>query len=58
MVSAEPLQRVVGPVRRHTSDFIASITGAVASVPDGMASSVIIGVAPVHGLYALSLIHI
>lgn len=36
----------------HPSDITASITGAVGSVPDGMAASVIIGVAPVHGLYA------
>jgi SulP family sulfate permease len=35
-----------------SKDGAAAVTGAIASVPDGMASSVIIGVNPIHGLYA------
>lgn len=38
-----------GDLRR---DAIAGIPGAVGSVPDGMAASVLAGVNPVHGLYA------
>ncbi|HEV7650466.1 MAG TPA: SulP family inorganic anion transporter [Actinophytocola sp.] len=34
------------------SDALAGLPGAVASVPDGMASAVLAGVNPVHGLYA------
>ena len=33
-------------------DAIAGVPGAIASVPDGMASAVIVGVNPVYGLYA------
>ena len=33
-------------------DMIAGVPGAVGSVPDGMAASVLAGVNPVHGLYA------
>jgi SulP family sulfate permease len=44
--------RSVERLRSRSGDLVASVTGAVASVPDGMASSVIIGVSPVHGLYA------
>lgn len=33
-------------------DAVAGIPGAVGSVPDGMAASVLAGVNPVHGLYA------
>src|SRR4051794_33799661 len=35
---------------RH--DIIAGLTGAVASVPDGLASAALAGVNPVYGLYA------
>lgn len=35
---------------RH--DLVAGIPGAIGSVPDGMAASVLAGVNPVHGLYA------
>jgi sulfate permease, SulP family len=38
-----------GVLRR---DAIAGIPGAIGSVPDGMAASVLAGVNPVHGLYA------
>ncbi|MDA0168442.1 SulP family inorganic anion transporter [Solirubrobacter taibaiensis] len=34
------------------SDAIAGVPGAVGSVPDGMASAVLVGVNPVYGLYA------
>ncbi|WP_370185376.1 SulP family inorganic anion transporter [Rhodococcus wratislaviensis] len=34
------------------SDVIAGLPGAIGSVPDGMASGVLAGVSPVHGLYA------
>jgi SulP family sulfate permease len=34
------------------SDFLAGLPGAISSVPDGMAASVLAGVNPVHGLYA------
>lgn len=34
------------------ADLVAGIPGAVSSVPDGMASAVLVGVSPVHGLYA------
>ena len=33
-------------------DAVAGVPGAVGSVPDGMAASVLVGVNPVHGLYA------
>ena len=33
-------------------DLIAGVPGAISSVPDGMAASVLTGVNPVHGLYA------
>jgi sulfate permease, SulP family len=34
------------------SDLLAGLPGAISSVPDGMAASVLAGVNPVHGLYA------
>jgi sulfate permease, SulP family len=34
------------------ADILAGLPGAISSVPDGMASSVLVGVNPVHGLYA------
>jgi SulP family sulfate permease len=33
-------------------DLVAGVPGAISSVPDGMAASVLAGVSPVHGLYA------
>src|SRR3954468_5428731 len=33
-------------------DAIAGLTGAIGSVPDGMASGVLVGVSPIYGLYA------
>src|SRR6478735_8426547 len=40
--------------RRDTigSDAVAGLPGAIGSVPDGMAASVLAGVNPIHGLYA------
>ncbi|CAM2989486.1 SulP family inorganic anion transporter [Prescottella defluvii] len=38
--------------RSFKADFVAGIPGAISSVPDGMASGVLAGVNPVHGLYA------
>jgi hypothetical protein len=34
------------------TDAVAGLTGAIGSVPDGMASAVLAGVNPVYGLYA------
>jgi SulP family sulfate permease len=33
-------------------DLVAGVPGAIGSVPDGMAAAVLIGVNPIHGLYA------
>jgi sulfate permease, SulP family len=45
--------RSIRPERRYFKrDTIAGLPGAIASVPDGMASAVLAGVNPVHGLYA------
>jgi SulP family sulfate permease len=33
-------------------DALAGLPGAISSVPDGMASAVLVGVNPIHGLYA------
>jgi SulP family sulfate permease len=33
-------------------DAVAGLTGAIGSVPDGMASGVLAGVSPIYGLYA------
>jgi SulP family sulfate permease len=43
----------IRPDRRHFGkDALAGLPGAIRSVPDGMASAVLVGVNPVHGLYA------
>lgn len=40
------------PQKRHLrQDIIAGLPGAISSVPDGMAASVLAGVNPAHGLY-------
>lgn len=45
--------RSVRPERRYLKDdTVAAVPSAVSSVPDGMASAVLIGVNPVYGLYA------
>ncbi len=51
-VSASRLRSLL-PERQHVrEDLLAGLPGAISSVPDGMAASVLIGVSPVHGLYA------
>jgi SulP family sulfate permease len=43
----------VRPQRRHLrADVLAGLPGAISSVPDGMAASVLAGVNPIYGLYA------
>jgi SulP family sulfate permease len=43
----------VAPNRRTLkTDAVAGLPGAIGSVPDGMAASVLAGVSPIHGLYA------
>jgi len=45
--------RSIRPERKHFGkDALAGLPGAISSVPDGMASAVLVGVNPVHGLYA------
>jgi SulP family sulfate permease len=45
--------RSIKPDRKHFGkDALAGLPGAISSVPDGMASAVLVGVNPVHGLYA------
>lgn len=45
--------RSLAPQKRHVrADLFAGLPGAISSVPDGMASGVLAGVSPVHGLYA------
>ena len=47
------LLRSVAPERATLGkDALAGLTGAIGSVPDGMAAAVLAGVNPVHGLYA------
>lgn len=45
--------RSLRPDRRSFGkDAVAGLPGAISSVPDGMASAALVGVNPVHGLYA------
>lgn len=45
--------RSVAPDRAtFRADAVAGLPGAIGSVPDGMAASVLVGVNPIHGLYA------
>jgi sulfate permease, SulP family len=45
--------RSIKPDRKSFgTDALAGLPGAISSVPDGMASAVLVGVNPVHGLYA------
>ena len=45
--------RSIKPDRRYVGkDALAGLPGAISSVPDGMASAVLVGVNPVYGLYA------
>lgn len=56
LLSARPVLRwlrAVRPERRSLrADVIAGLPGAISSVPNGMASAALIGVNPIHGLYA------
>lgn len=45
-------RRLVPNKKELLKDAVAGIPGAVGSVPDGMAASVLAGVNPIHGLYA------
>ena len=48
-----PWLRSIKPDRRSFGkDALAGLPGAISSVPDGMTSAVLVGVKPVHGLYA------
>ncbi|WP_043825102.1 SulP family inorganic anion transporter [Rhodococcus opacus] len=49
---ARRLRALVPRERMTRTDVIAGLPGAIGSVPDGMASGVLAGVSPVHGLYA------
>jgi MFS superfamily sulfate permease-like transporter len=43
----------VAPTKSNMrTDAVAGLPGAIGSVPDGMAASVLAGVNPIHGLYA------
>ena len=46
------LRSGVPPWKILRQDVLAGLPGAISSVPDGMAASVLVGVSPVHGLYA------
>jgi len=46
------ISRIAPERQTFKSDLIAGLPGAIGSVPDGMAASVLAGVSPVHGLYA------
>lgn len=53
LASAATRGRALLPRREHLkADLLAGLPGAISSVPDGMAASVLVGVSPVHGLYA------
>ncbi|MGI5217795.1 SulP family inorganic anion transporter [Nocardia sp. CA-290969] len=45
------LRTILPGERIQRSDVLAGLSGAVASVPDGMAAGALAGVSPVHGLY-------
>ncbi|WP_280439054.1 SulP family inorganic anion transporter [Nocardia cyriacigeorgica] len=45
------LRTVLPRERMRKSDVLAGLSGAIGSVPDGMAAGALAGVSPVHGLY-------
>jgi SulP family sulfate permease len=52
----ERLARALAEVRPRPAtirqDMTAGLPGAIGSVPDGMASAILVGVNPIYGLYA------
>jgi SulP family sulfate permease len=46
------VKRRAGIRSKRVSNAVAGLPGAIGSVPDGMASAVLVGVSPIHGLYA------
>ncbi len=53
LAGARSWGRSIKPERKYFGkDAIAGLPGAISSVPDGMASAVLVGVNPVYGLYA------
>jgi SulP family sulfate permease len=52
-VGAHPVLRYLRSERPDLrADVVAGLPGAISSVPDGMACAVLVGVNPIHGLYA------
>jgi sulfate permease, SulP family len=49
---ATRLRRGLPPRATAAQDAIAGLSVAVANVPDGMANGLLVGVSPIHGLYA------
>src|SRR3712207_9336896 len=49
---ANPLRRRLPGRASLRDDGIAGLNSAVSSVPDGMASGILVGVNPIYGLYA------
>ncbi|TLG15723.1 SulP family inorganic anion transporter [Nocardia cyriacigeorgica] len=48
---ASQLRNLLPRERMRKADVIAGLSGAIGSVPDGMAAGALAGVSPVHGLY-------
>ncbi|TCC48956.1 SulP family inorganic anion transporter [Kribbella capetownensis] len=52
-MGAHPVRRWLRSERPNVrADVVAGLPGAISSVPDGMAAAVLVGVNPIHGLYA------
>ncbi|MEV0803717.1 SulP family inorganic anion transporter [Kribbella sp. NPDC050281] len=52
-MGAHPVRRWLRSERPNVrADVVAGLPGAISSVPDGMATAVLVGVNPIHGLYA------
>ncbi|WUJ70198.1 SulP family inorganic anion transporter [Kribbella soli] len=52
-MGAHPVLRYLRSERPNLrADVVAGLPGAISSVPDGMAAAVLVGVNPIHGLYA------
>lgn len=48
----DALRRLAPQRATFKNDAVAGLTGAIGSVPDGMAAGVLVGVNPIYGLYA------